>query len=534
MMEKISVLDSKLEKLHTDDVSSHSTVVELLTKISEKLDQLGNNSSHSCCGGPVIVQTTRHANVVHQPILDSCSSCRDSKKEKRSEPLASLPSENSTCETSKEGRDQVFATSSNVTLMRTLTVMENASDKIVSHNQPSVVVVSDVQNESSPKPGVTSSLLSSAVELPVLNSKQDSSVTRVSCEAESKASGTVCSKQAWPAVSEHSPKGDDCSVVVREGNSLSNGISSEASIVVDQPPVSTTASTSSLLREVTTVLSQLRDASLQAEYNKTLILPPQKSTLSCTQSGSSHPALVRPMPVPSQHSSYIDHQKGLIGNKNVLHKTGQKEVAEMEPLHQRLPTVHPVSFSTVSGGAGRHFLPISTLSGTSHFLPKPAMLVANNSGVQSTNHLHCPNTPAVSQHSLSQGYVTLVTPSPNGVTSLMPSTSKVHVTPTWQPQTVMTPAASHSTQQVAKLHVSPAADAAMQRNGNDDDDNNNNHNDTDTDIDTNNKFVKEIHNFHCYMCTDSEIKNHLVIDFCQSNSTVTYVDMEYCPANLLL
>ena len=473
MMEKISVLDSKLEKLHTDDVSSHSTVMELLNKISEKLDQLGNNSSHSCCGGPVIIQTTPHANVMHQPILDSCSSCRDSRKEKRHECLASFPSENNMGVTSKEGRDHNSATSSNVTSMRTLTVMENASDRIVSHNQPSTILVSDAQKESSPKPGVTSSLSSSAVELPVLNSKQDSSVTRVSCGSDIKSSGAVCSKQTCPTVSEHSPKGDDCSVVVRESNSLPNGISSEASIVVNQPPVSTTTSTASLLREVTTVLSHLRDASLQAEYSKTSILPPQKSTLSCAQSGSSHPTLIQLTPVPSQNSPTMDHQKGLISNNNVLHATGQKKVAEMEPRHQRLPTVRPVSFSTVSGGVGRHrYLPVGTLSGPSHYLPKPAILVASTSGVQSTNHHHSPSTPAVSQHRLSQGYVTLVTPSPSGVTSLTPATSQAHVTPTWQPQTVMTPASSHSTQQGAKLHVSPAADAAMQRNGNDNDNNN--------------------------------------------------------------
>ena len=471
MMEKISVLDSKLETLHTDDVSSHSTVMELLTKISERLDQLGNNSSQSCCGGPVIIQTTPHANVVHQPILDSCRSCRDSKKEKRHECLTSFPSENNISVTSKEGRDEVSANSSNVTSMRTLTDMENASDKIISRSQASMVLVSDTQNESSPKPGVASSSLSSAVELPVLNNKQDSSVMKVSYETDSIASG------ALPAVREHSPKGDGCSVVVREANSSPNGISSEASIVVDQPPVSTTASTASLLREVTTVLSQLREASLQAEYSKTSNLPPQKLTQSCAQSGSSHPALIQLTPVPSRHSPYIDHQKGPISNladKNeVVHKTGRKEVAEIEPRLQRLPTVCPVSLSTVSGGAGRQCFPIGTLSGPSYYLPKPAILVANNSGVQSTNHQHSPSTPAVSQHSLSQGYVTLVTPSPTGVTSLTPSTSKAHVTPTWQPQTVMTPAASHSTQQGANLRVSPAANAAMQRTGNDNDNDNN-------------------------------------------------------------
>ena len=474
MMEKISVLDTKLEKLHTDDVSSHSTVMELLTKISEKLDQLGKDSSYSCCGGPVIIQTTPHANVVHQPILDSCSSCRDSKKDKGNEHLASFPSENNACVTSMEGRDQVSATSSNVTSMRTSTDAENAPDTSTSCNQPDVILVSDTQKESSLKPAATSNLLSSAVKSPVLMNEQDSSVMKVSCESDSKASGTsVCSKQSQPAIREHSLKGDGCSVVVREGHSLPNGIASVASIVLDQPPVSTTANTATFLREVTTVLSQLRDASPQAEHSKTLTSPPQKPTLSCTQSGSSHPALIQLIPAPSQHSPYIDRQNGPVCNladKNeAVHKTGEKEVAEIEPHHQRPQTVCPVSLSTVTAGAGKQYLPINMISGPGHYLPKPAIFVANSFGAQSINHQHSPNTPALSQRSLSQGYVTLVTPSPSSVANVTPSPSNTHVTPTWQPQTVMTPATSHSMQQGAKLHLSPAADAAMQRTGNDND-----------------------------------------------------------------
>ena len=473
MLEKISVLDSKLEKLHTDDVSSHSTVMELLTKISEKLDQLGKDSSHSCCGGPVVIQTTPHANVVHQPILDSCSSCRDSKKEKRPERLVSLPSESNMCVTSTERRNQVSAMSLNVATMRTLADKEGASEKIISCSEPSGILISDTQNDSWPKPGVTPSLLSSAVELPMSKNKQDSSVMKVSCESDSKASGAVCSEQAWPAIREHSPKGDGCSVVAREGNFLPNGTRSVASIVVDHSATSTTVSTASLLREVTTVLCQLRDASVHAEYSKSLTSPSQKLTLSYTQSGYSRPTPIQLIPACSQHSPYIDHQKGpicsLADKKEAVHKTAQKEVAEIEPHHQRPPAVCPVSLSTVSGGAGKHYLPVGMLSGPSHYLPKPAILVANNCDAQSTNHQHSPATPASSHQSLSQGYVTLVMPSPSGVTNVTPSHSKAHVTTTWQPQTVMTPAASHSTQQGAKLHVSPAADAAMQRTGNDKD-----------------------------------------------------------------
>ncbi|KAJ7326025.1 hypothetical protein OS493_028748 [Desmophyllum pertusum] len=104
MIEKICVLDSKLEQLQvqSDDASSQSTVIELLVKINDKLDQLGKNASHSCCGGPVIIQTTPRTNVVHQPILDSCSSCRDSKKEKICERSTTVSSEDNTCTTLRE------------------------------------------------------------------------------------------------------------------------------------------------------------------------------------------------------------------------------------------------------------------------------------------------------------------------------------------------------------------------------------------------------------------------------------------------
>lgn len=494
MMEKMSVMDSKLEKLHTDDVSSQSTVMEILTEINEKLDQLGKDSSHSCCGGPVIIQTTPHAKVVHQPILDSCGSCTDSKKEKRREHLASFPSENNMRVTSRERTDPVSATPLNAVSKRTSSDLENASDKIVSRNQPSVILVSDSQNESSPKPGVTSSLSSS----PVLKNKQDSSVMKVSCESYSKANGAVCSNQSQPTITEQSLKGDGCNTVVREGNSLPNGISSVASILVDQPPVSTTVSTASLLREVTTVLSQLRHASAQAEYSKTLSSSPQKSTLSCTQAGSSRPVQMQLVPASLQHFPYIDRQKGPVINladKNGVHETGQKEVVEIEPRHQRPPTVCPISLTTVTGGAGRQYLPVGMLSGPRPSLPKPEILLANSSGAQSTDHRQSPRTPALSQQSLSQGYVTVVAPSHNGVTNVTPSPSEAHVTPTLMPQTVIIPDASPSTQQGTKHCASPAADATIQRTGNDNDNDNDNgnangngnSNDNDTDTDNNNK-----------------------------------------------
>ncbi|XP_078380047.1 uncharacterized protein LOC144662994 isoform X2 [Oculina patagonica] len=487
MMEKISILDSKLEKLCSE--SSQTTVMELLTKINNRLDELGKNPSHSCCGGPVIIQTTPHANVVHQPVLDSCSSCKDSRKEKRSVSFTSFPSEGSSCFTSREKDDhQVSASSLNLASIRTSSDLTNASEKNVSGNQPGVILVSDSQDEPSPKPqtvaiatsspGVTCTShfhsVPSVVESTVSENKQGSSLATVSCERDtrSKVNKSVYSEQALPSNREPSPNGNESSLVIKEGSSLPNGTNSVASIA-NQSAIATTVSATSLQTKVTSVLTQPRDLSHQAEYNKTLTPRPQQIILPSSHAGTSYPPPVQIIPAPSQQSPYVDHQTGSITNRaeknEPAHKTGHEGVTEIVPCHQRPPTVCPVSVSTVVRSPTPHYYPAVMSPGPSHYLSQQALLVVNSSGArvsaqnssdQQFTRIPLDNaTPSSVQKDIPSGYITLS----HAANVMSPSPNKVHATPAWQPQTVMTATASHSTQQEKELHVSSATGAATQK-----------------------------------------------------------------------
>ena len=472
MMEKISVLDSKLDNLHSDNLSSRTAVMELLTKINDRLDQLGKNTSDSCCGGPVIIQTTPHANVVHQPILDSCSSCRDSKKEKISVSIPSVRSEDSTCFTSRERNDQFCASNLNVASMRTSSDVENVPDKDISGSRPGVVLVPDSPDELSSKPqivangtsspGVTSGLhsMTSPVES---QSKQGGSLRSVSFEPDSKVKGSVCSKQVPPDNREPSTNGDGCKLVVRQGGSLPNGTNCVVSIA-KQSSIATTASTTSLLTEVTSVH--------QAEHSKTFTSPPQQLILP----RSSYPASVQIIPAPSLQSPRTDHQTGSVtnsANKNEpTHNTAQERVAEIESHHQRPATVCPVSINPVVRSPVTKYYPVVMSTGPSNFLPQQTTLVVSSSGActssQSSSDQHSSRIPLVNvspnsvQKNIPSGYITL-SHAANGITSCHPTH---HVTPAWQPQPVVTTTASHSVQQGKELHVSPPAGAATaQRSG---------------------------------------------------------------------
>lgn len=480
MMEKISVLESKLAQLHSDDLSSQMTVMELLSKINERLDHLGKHSSHSCCGGPVVIQTTPHANVVHQPILDSCSSCRDSKKEKRTVSSASVSSEKNTCLTLQERNDHICATSLNAISIRSSSDMENAADKNLSGNRPGVILVPDSQNELSPKSRtvtycmpstqVTSRLhsMSSAVVSPALENKQGSLLTSVSHKPDSEVNISDSSKQVLSGNSKPSPNGDGCCMIVRQDNSLPNGSNCITPTV--QSLIATTASGTSSTTAVSSVVKQSKDSSYHIEHMRNLASPPQQLNIP----GSSHPAPIQIIrsPAPSRQSPHIEHQTGTVPNhidKNEpAHKPGQDQVSEIEPHHLRPASVCPVPINTVVRSPVTHYYPVGASAGPSHYLPQHAVLVVSSSGAcissQNSSVLHSARTPQAPptsvQKNVPPGYITL-SHTPN----VMPSVNKVHMTPAWQPQTVMSTTASHSTQQRKELLVSPAAGAAMQRSG---------------------------------------------------------------------
>ncbi|XP_029186100.2 uncharacterized protein LOC114953866 isoform X1 [Acropora millepora] len=84
MIEEISVLRSRLdENLQSINGLSQTSVMDLLNKMNSRIDELYKIAPHGLCNGTVIIQTPSHANVIHKPILDSCSSCRVDKEGER-------------------------------------------------------------------------------------------------------------------------------------------------------------------------------------------------------------------------------------------------------------------------------------------------------------------------------------------------------------------------------------------------------------------------------------------------------------------
>ena len=84
MIEEISLLRSRLdENLQSINGLSQTSVMDLLNKMNSRIDELYKIAPHGLCNGTVIIQTPSHANVIHKPILDSCSSCRVDKEGER-------------------------------------------------------------------------------------------------------------------------------------------------------------------------------------------------------------------------------------------------------------------------------------------------------------------------------------------------------------------------------------------------------------------------------------------------------------------
>ena len=84
MIEEISLLRSRLdENLQSINGLSQTSVMDLLNKMNSRIDELYKIAPHGLCNGTVIIQTPSHANVIHKPILDSCSSCRVEKEGER-------------------------------------------------------------------------------------------------------------------------------------------------------------------------------------------------------------------------------------------------------------------------------------------------------------------------------------------------------------------------------------------------------------------------------------------------------------------
>lgn len=466
MMEKIDVLDSKLEKLQSNNQSSPSTVMELLAKINERLDQLSKNASHACCSGPIILQTTRHANVVHQPVLDPCLSCRDMIRNNRTEILPVAPSEDNISSISCP-----LNTNSESTKTSNVNSTGNDSSKCVSGQQHCVDFVSDKQNDSYPEPHimvtshhtssprVTSSVHGAPPEdlsEPPKNNK-GSVLKKVSCVSESEdISPSMSSEQTSPAT-KHSSKTDAYIFLSKESSSMPKG-SQCKTVIVSQPSISAINNSPPSAKEVSNFSRQQRISSSQAECRNV-------SSPSCTQhfiTASTHaPSVNRsqvritPLSQPSFSGGEI-----VLSNSHAVGKNPSSHATEMQLDYKSTATVFPDTSCTVS----------SLSSGPSHFTPQHAILVANGSTSSTPSRNTCdkpssgvqvlqePSPPV--QKNIPPGYIAL-----SHTPTIPPSPSTPNNTTAWQPQTVMSTGSSHTMHQRTEFHSSPASHAILSTPG---------------------------------------------------------------------
>ena len=465
MMEKIDVLDSKLEKLQSNNQSSPSTVMELLAKINERLNQLSKNASHACCGGPIILQTTRHANVVHQPVLDPCLSCRDIRND-RTEILPVAPSEDNISSISCPLNANYESTkTSNVNSTG------NDSSKCVSGQQHCMDFVSDKQNDSYPEPQimvtshhtssprVTSSVHGAPPEdlsEPPKNNK-GSVLKKVSCVSESEdISPSMSSEQTLPAT-KHSSKTDAYIFLSKESSSMPKG-SQCKTVIVSQPPISAINNSPPSAKEVSNFSRQQRISSSQAECRNV-------SSPSCTQhfiTASTHvPSVNRsqvritPLSQPSFSGGEI-----VLSNSHAVVKNPSSHATEMQLDYKSTATVFPDTSCSVS----------NLSSGLSHFTPQHTILVANGSTSSTPSRNTCdkpssgvqvlqePSPPV--QKNIPPGYIAL-----SHTPTVPPSPSTPNNTTAWQPQTVMSTGFSYTMHQRTEFHSSPASHAILSTPG---------------------------------------------------------------------
>ena len=428
LMEKISLLDSKLENLRSDDTSSQSSVMDILIKINNRLNELDKSALHGCCGGPVIVQTTPHANVVHQPILDSCSSCSDAKQEKRHRSLMTVSNEGSVA--NKERNDPVSTHSLNRTSIHTTSDAGSTSTSKSSSNCPPTILVSDTQDGSLPKSQtVTSSTPSpeSSSRLPNVPSTVESStpVTKhghpVINVPETNDNASVPPKQLLPDNNkEQFPVTEACTSVVKESGSLPSGTVRIVSVpsAVNQSPTIATTSNPKLVPVVSLAASREQRDPMSEHNNPSFTSSEQLFPQSCIkETGSSRVVPVQTTPVPSLQSSYID-------------------------LHSTLSSSPILSTVVRSPAAAAKYIPVVVTSESSHLrkqtTPMTNTISPNTSTpiTKSNDHssripLHSASTTASDQMSIPPGYITL-----SHTTNVSPPASTVHSTSPLQPQAV--------------------------------------------------------------------------------------------------
>ncbi|XP_022800912.1 uncharacterized protein LOC111338659 isoform X2 [Stylophora pistillata] len=468
MIEKIDVLDSKLEKLQSNDQASQSTLMEVLAKINERLDQLSKNTSHACCGGPVILQTTRHANVIHQPILDPCFSCRDVIRNNRTESLSVASSEDNILSFSHP-----LSTTSESTKTSIVYSTGNDSSKSISGKQSCMDFVSDRQNDSHPEPQmvatshytssprVTSSVCSASPvdlsESPKNNQGTLNVLTKVSCVSEREDSTSGMSREQTSPATKHSSKEDAYVVLVKESSSTPKRSQCET-LVVSPSSVTGINSTPPTAKEVSTVSRQQQVSSSQVECrNMSSPLSTRHFTTAPTPVSSVNRSqmLTAPFPQPSFSAGEM-----VLTNSYADGRKPSSDATEMHLDYKSMATVFPDTPSTIS----------RVPSGPSQFTAQHAVFVANSS-TSSTPSCNTSDKPSSSvqmqepqepspplQKNIPPGYIAL---SHTPTVPHSPCTPKN--TTAWQPPTVMSVGCTHSMHQRTEFRSSPASRANLLR-----------------------------------------------------------------------
>ena len=446
MMEKISLLDSKLDNLRSDGASSRSAVKDMLIKINDRLDQLNKSTPLGCCGGPVIIQTTPHANVVHQPILSSCKSCSGAKEDERH--TSSMTVSNGESVANKERNDQI----STDTLGRVSTQTSSDTDpseftKKSSGEHPPSILIPDSQDESLGKsqtvasstasPCITSHSPSvpSATKSLLPVSEHGHLVTNVSGTKE-----TACvpsNESLLGSNKEQFSKAEACASVLKESSSQPNATRPILLVVNQSPTVTSTANTKLLELKLLAASREQKDSA--SECVSTFSMPPQqRATVPCKQTGV---ASAQTTPITTPQSAYIDRQSTL-GASPVLSTVVRSPSA----------AVRSVPMETLSESSNLPRQPTAVVNNTSIGIP---LQKSNNESSRISPHTI---TTASTQSSIPPAFIAL------SHTNLTPSPSKVHGMSPLQPHAGRMTSQTSSLQR-KDLHLHPSVGAVMHKSG---------------------------------------------------------------------
>ena len=447
MMEKISLLDSKLENLRSDDASSRTAVLDMLNKINDRVDQLHKSTPHGCCGGPVIIQTTPHANVVHQPILSSCKSCSGTKEDEGH--ASSMTVSNGGSGENKERNDQISTDTLGRVSIQTLSdTVPSTLTKKSSSEQPPSTVIPDSQDESLAK----SQTVATSTPLPCITSHSPSvrSVTESSVSVNDRGHSVLnlpgtketthvpCNQSLPVSNKEQFSKAEACGSVVRESSSQPNVTRPIVLVVNQSPSVTSTANTNLLELKLLATSKEQKDSA--SEHVRTSPTPSQQRVTGCfKQTGVTS---TQTTPTTSLQSAYID-----------LHSTLGASPVLSTVVRSPATAVRPV--------------PMETLPESSH-LPRQATVMVNNSssiGIplpksNSESSRISPHvmTTASTQPSIPPAFIAL------SHTNITPSPNKVHSISPLQPHSGRMTSQTSSLQR-KDLHLPPSVGAVMQKSG---------------------------------------------------------------------